>query len=289
MSKVAVLYQIGNLMPSAKHDLSSEEQVCAARAIIANDKSETARTSAWALLNLAIQSLENQQLASRSAVLKAASSCSRSNWDTLPSSLDLWRLTEELEAICLRLRLGQRGLLLFTFHLAPKLLRDLGVALVTTLVIGTAYLYYNDLPINIWSDSFRVMDVEVKQVVQGFGKLQINETVERKPIMIGRDYFSKGLGTHADSDISIKLSRDGRYFSGACGYPDAVESATIKCSIEGAGRLIWESDALDKDRRLAHFKLELSGLDEFRLLVKSQNSDVNAAHAVWVDLKVSDE
>ena len=276
-------------MPSAKHDLSSEEQVCAARSIIANDKSEAARTSAWALLNQAIGSLENQQLVSRSVVLGAASSRSRSNWNTLPSSLDLWRLTEELEAIFLRLRIGQRRWLLFTFAHARRLLRDLGVALVTTLSIVTAYLYYNDLPINIWSDSFRVMDVEVKQVVQGFGKLQINETVERKPIMVGRDYFSKGLGTHADSDISIKLSRKGRYFSGACGYPDAVESATIKCSIESDGGLIWESDALDKDRRLAYFKLELLGLDEFRLLVKSQNSDINAAHAVWVDLKVGNE
>lgn len=208
---------------------------------------------------------------------------------TAPSAEELWRISEDLNAVKLASFTSQFFPRTRLELLAPRLLRDFGVATITTLLLTAGYLNAHDFPINPWSTTFNAMDIRVENTVQGYGKLQINKTVENVPVLVSGKHYPKALGTHAHSVISIKLTREGRFFDGACGYPDSVWSASIKCSIEGDGRVIWTSGVLDHTKRLEAFRLELSGFNDFKLVVQSQKPGIDAAHAVWVDLKVTNE
>lgn len=175
------------------------------------------------------------------------------------------------------------------FKIIPRFSRDVGVGLLTLLILFFFYLKYSGQSINLWSKQYSVMDVTIESASQGYGEVQLNKTVERQPVMIGGQYYEAAIGTHAYSQIDISFKHSGAFFSGICGYPDSIKGARIQCSIEVGDKTLWESEPLDEKNRKGSFKIKVTGEKKARLVVKSLEQSIAAAHAVWVDLKITDE
>ncbi len=204
----------------------------------------------------------------------------------VPKARVLWDALDALESLGIRRYKAFRWMLM---PLGARLLRDLGIVLLTIIVLAIAYRKYHDLPVNLWSKEVPVMDVVLGKVSQDFGSVQINQTVDHVPVMIAGRYFPSAIGTHANSAIQVDLRHAGKFLQGSCGYPDSVTGAQIYCAIEANGLEIWRGQTMDSASRIQNFRVSVEGQTMLTLKVSSLGPGINGAHAAWVDLRVSDE
>ena len=120
---------------------------------------------------------------------------------------------------------------------------------------------------------------------QGWGQLAFNRTSDNKSLTInGRRY--PGLGTHADSTVTIKLPQGAIGIKGFCGYPDHFTQGKIVCSIRSLGTELYTSPELNKARRRVPFQVQvLDGSDTVELRITSAQESLREAHGAWLLLQ----
>ena len=68
--------------------------------------------------------------------------------------------------------------------------------------------------------------LDLSKMTAGWGKPQIDQSVQSKPITIGGKKFDKGVGTHADSVLYVDLRGTTERFSASVGVDDEVGQAS---------------------------------------------------------------
>lgn len=123
---------------------------------------------------------------------------------------------------------------------------------------------------------------------QSWGKLQMGMSVARTPLCLAGRQYSSGLGTHAESEILIRLPTGGRRLTGLCGVNDSPETRqntkALVFSVAVDGKEVWRSGPQDATAAPARVNARLAGRRQFTLKVKGP---ITFAHASWVDLKVT--
>jgi hypothetical protein len=121
--------------------------------------------------------------------------------------------------------------------------------------------------------------------VQGWGRLQRNQSVWEKPMTIAGRRFRRGLGTHADSRIVYDLGgRYGRFQSwvGA----DGASTATITFEVWADGQKRWESGLMSKQTPAKRVDLDLSGVRTLELVVGHGGDNITSDHGDWADARL---
>lgn len=149
-------------------------------------------------------------------------------------------------------------------------------------VLGHSMFFWNWRKIRF--DSFEILSSS-----QGWGVLKRNETAEGSPIRLNGLVYSEGLSTHANSEIQIRLNKPFKYFYGTCGYPDHKSLAKIQCEVRTKNKVLFTSPPLDSSHRAAVFKIETGGEQELKLTIRTLKDNIDYAHAVWVDLRATNE
>lgn len=171
----------------------------------------------------------------------------------------------------------------------PRILHDLGIAMITLLLVGMSYRIYHKMPINLWNQEKATMDIKVLSFAQDYGDLEINKTVDRTPVYVDGIYSSEALGTHANSRIEVELTKDGSTFAGSCGYPDGFSGAKVYCLIEKDGKELFRSKILSENDRMDSFNIPGQSGEHLTLIVQTDEPSIRAAHAVWFNLKVGND
>ncbi|MHB1457153.1 MAG: NPCBM/NEW2 domain-containing protein [Armatimonadota bacterium] len=122
-------------------------------------------------------------------------------------------------------------------------------------------------------------------VKQGWGTLQKNRSVWEKPMRIGNQSFSRGLGTHAPSKIVYAL--DGQYsrFQAMAGA-DAAHFPTITMEVRADGKELWKSGFMTKDDGAKKVDLDVTGVQRLELIVGDGGNTLSGDHADWADAKL---
>ncbi len=140
-----------------------------------------------------------------------------------------------------------------------------------------SFLFWNWRQLN-----FR--DFEIINSHQDWGTLHKNEDLNKNPIIVKGTIYHAGLGTHANSEIKIRLKKSPGILSGKCGYPDYANGANIQCQIRTPKEILFASSPLNNQNREQNFRIAYGNERELILSVKTLKNDITAAHAVWVDL-----
>jgi hypothetical protein len=127
--------------------------------------------------------------------------------------------------------------------------------------------------------------LEPANCVQGWGKLQKNQSVWEKPMTIGSRHFRRGLGTHADSRIVYDLGGGYHRFESWVGA-DGANNATITFEVWVDGKKRWESGLMNKQSPAKLVDLDLSGAKTIELVVGHGSDDITSDHANWADAKL---
>jgi alpha-galactosidase len=134
-----------------------------------------------------------------------------------------------------------------------------------------------------------VVPATVTCVSQGWGTLQHGCSVTHEPLILAGRGFRSGLGTHADSEIRVRLPAGAKRLTGWCGINDTpgtrALSKALVFSVEAGGREVWRSGEQRVTDAPARVDIKLGGRREFTLRVKGQ--DVAWSHAVWVDMQAT--
>jgi hypothetical protein len=146
---------------------------------------------------------------------------------------------------------------------------------------ASSWLLFEDPPAG--TDDFTVV-----RSMQGWGNLQRDKSVSEAPLSIAGSHFARGLGTHADSFIRVRIDKPGRAFTGACGLDDSGRRggiATFRIR-DDAGQILFESGQVRGGEPARQFAVQLAGRHELILEVQKVES-IDFTHGDWVDLKVT--
>jgi beta-galactosidase len=124
--------------------------------------------------------------------------------------------------------------------------------------------------------------LEPVSCVQGWGKLQRNQSVWEKPMTIGGRRFRRGLGTHADSRIVCDIGGVYRLFQSWVGA-DGASNATITFEVWLDGQKRWESGLMTKQSPAKLVELDVTGVRRLELVVGHGSDDNTSDHANWAD------
>ena len=90
--------------------------------------------------------------------------------------------------------------------------------------------------------------LEPVSAVQGWGTLQRNRSVWEKPLVIGGQRFRRGVGPHANSEVTYELEGKYRRFQAWAG-PDMATHGTMSFSVVVDGREQWTSGKMSRGER----------------------------------------
>ncbi len=134
-------------------------------------------------------------------------------------------------------------------------------------------------------------EAEVRCLSQSYGSFTLGRSVLSTPLRLAGKEYKSGFGTHADSDVVVKLSRPGRRLTGLAGADDNYSTresgaAPMIFSIHVGGKEAWKNGPVTDKSAPGRFDVDLGGAREFRLKVAAPVS-IACAHADWVDLNVA--
>lgn len=129
-----------------------------------------------------------------------------------------------------------------------------------------------------------ISDLNLRLVDQDWGTAKRDRAVSGKPLMVGGTSFAKGIGTHSNSLFILKLDRGARGFQVKAGVDDgAGGSASVRFSIHGDGRELWNSGKRRKGEPLAEIRLNVSRVNYLSLHVDDAGDGIAGDHANWIE------
>jgi alpha-galactosidase len=136
------------------------------------------------------------------------------------------------------------------------------------------------------ADDVQLSSLDLSKIQQGFGKPQVDKSVEGNPLRIGGIWFAHGVGTHAASLWAIDLKGKANHFHAMVGIDDDIQNnpeACVRFVVSGDGKQLWESGLLKASQQPVAVDLDVSGVKILSLQVKPGFSTIRYDHADWAD------
>jgi len=125
---------------------------------------------------------------------------------------------------------------------------------------------------------------------QGWGTLQNDRSLRLPIININGEEFKKGLGTHANSEIVYHIGGRYRKLSSWIGvdyFTKFTDKSSLVFEVWGDGEKLYQSPVMRVTDKAVSLYLDITGIQELRLLVNDADDGQDWDHADWGDIKVS--
>jgi len=133
-----------------------------------------------------------------------------------------------------------------------------------------------------WLDELPPDDVTL-----GWGKLQTNQSVWEKPMIIAGRKFARGLGTHAESRIVYYLT-GGRFRSFRClvGRDEHAQEGTIVFQVKLDGKKLFDSGPMTKASAAKQVEVDVSRGTTLELLTLDGGDGISGDHGDWAEAQL---
>ena len=129
----------------------------------------------------------------------------------------------------------------------------------------------------IWLD-----ELGVTQATAGWGKTQANRSIEGNPLTIGGQMFERGVGTHANGEMTIKLDGDTVRFTAMAGVDSETgQRGSVVFVVLGDGKELYKSGTVKAGDAAEEINVALKGVKELRLIVTDAGDGIDYDHADW--------
>ena len=135
--------------------------------------------------------------------------------------------------------------------------------------------------------TFPVSSLNLRMMSVGFGNVKANVASSGKPITLqGKQY--KGVGTHAESKMLIKLDGKGNRFTALVGVDDAAGGpGTVIFRVVGDGKELFDSGVMKCGDRPKKVDVKLKGVDRLMLEALPTADGKNFDHADWAEAEIT--
>ena len=121
--------------------------------------------------------------------------------------------------------------------------------------------------------------------IQGWGRLQRNLSVWEKPLTIAGKIYTRGLGTHAASEIEYAIEGKYKRFQVDAGV-DGGNGGTVTFEIWVDDVKKWESGYMVNSDPAKKVDLDITGARKLLLIVGDGGNGIGSDHADWCDAKL---
>ncbi|MBI2299371.1 MAG: alpha-galactosidase [Armatimonadetes bacterium] len=125
---------------------------------------------------------------------------------------------------------------------------------------------------------------------QDHGEFHLNQSVMNTPLQIGSRHYQRGLGTHAFSEIVVRLDVPAARFIADCGVDHNFDTAgvhgSVEFSVEAGGKALHHSELHRGGMEPLHVDLDLGGAREVVLKVSDGGDGPGWDQCDWCDAKV---
>lgn len=114
-----------------------------------------------------------------------------------------------------------------------------------------------------------------------------DRSVDGNTLTLNNKTYTKGLGTHANSEIVYKL--DGQYtsFAALVGVDDEVGSVgSVEFQVVVDNQVVFSSGVMHNNTEPKEVNVNLSGKNELKLIVTDGGDGINSDHADWVNARL---
>ena len=133
-------------------------------------------------------------------------------------------------------------------------------------------------------------DIEPEYAIAGWGGIPKNDkAIDNRPLIIGDKIYSKGIGTHAVSDIEYSLKGHYKNYTAEVGmdeYSAKCKRGSVIFKVYGDGKLLWESEVMTFSDLVLQIKIDISGVNKLRLHVGDAGDGIGYDHANWGNAKI---
>ncbi|MEA3477642.1 MAG: NPCBM/NEW2 domain-containing protein, partial [Bacteroidota bacterium] len=127
-------------------------------------------------------------------------------------------------------------------------------------------------------------EMDLGKMETGWGKVNINKSVDGNPLSINGEIYETGVGTHAVSKMMIDLQGNGKRFYSLAGVDDeSGEWASIEFFILGDKKVLWQSGIMKKGDPAKEIDLDISGIQKLALFISDGGDNINYDHADWIN------
>jgi alpha-galactosidase len=132
------------------------------------------------------------------------------------------------------------------------------------------------------SGAFWVDSVDLRHVEQDWGHAAAGRSVENHPITLGGHTFVHGIGTHANSDLSIALHGEAELFTAMVGVDDETGTkGSVRFEVWVDGKKVADSGLMRGKQVPKLFSADLHAAKTLRLAVTDGDDGIDFDHADW--------
>ena len=131
----------------------------------------------------------------------------------------------------------------------------------------------------------RLDELDLTAMTAGWGEPQKNLAITGKPLTLAGENFVHGVGTHAESELTIQLDGKTRWFTAHVGVDDhaANAAASIEFIVRGDHHNLWQSGVCKLGETPRDCRVKLDGIKQLELVVTDAGDGINFDHADWAD------
>lgn len=135
----------------------------------------------------------------------------------------------------------------------------------------------------VWLDA-----LDLSTMTQGYGNPGVNKTVEGKPFRVAGKTYERGIGTHAESLLTILTNGKARRFTALVGVDDEVTGnrPAVEFEVHGDGKKRWSSGIMRLGDEVRSCDVDLTGVQRVQLVVTDGGNGNYYDHANWIDAKI---
>ncbi len=130
-------------------------------------------------------------------------------------------------------------------------------------------------------------ELDLSRMTAGWGRPQVDKSVQSNPLRIAGQEFERGVGTHAHSIMYIDLAGQTQRFSAYVGVDDEVgnSTGTVRFKIYADARKIFDSGVMKTGQKAKKVDLDLAGTRTLLLIVTTAEDNSSFDHANWAQAK----
>jgi len=136
------------------------------------------------------------------------------------------------------------------------------------------------------SSTLYLDELDLSPMTQSFQRPTANIAVSGKPISLAGKKYSRGIGTHANSNLLIDLKKNAKSFSATVGVDDFSSMGTVTFEIWVDEKKVSDTGVLRPGELPVRLTVDLTGASTLRLIVTGANDGLEYDHADWADARL---
>ena len=138
-----------------------------------------------------------------------------------------------------------------------------------------------------YADSLWLDEVDLSNMSSGWKSPVANKSVDGNPITIAGKQFSRGVGTHAGSEIIFKLDGQAVSFDAQIGVDAEITGqGTVVFIVIGDNEELYNSGTMQNNHSARSINVNISGVKQLHLIVSDSGDGIDYDHADWANAKI---